>query len=280
MSSKSNAGKYALLATLLILALAALACSLPGTSPEPTQAPQAPQATSAPGGETQPTAKPAEATRAPAEATAAPKPTAKPTESGPEAVPTIEGLDKLDSYRQTILVRMEADGQQTGEISMVEEWVREPPAKHLTMNMGELVIETITIGAKNWVKFGDTWMETETGSDDMSSSLSDFNYNEGDLIYVGSESVNGVNCKHYSFDQTQEIDTDTGKTKAHVTGEVWIADESGLPTITVRMRATIDGAIFTLPGMATPTAPENSKTYMELDVTDINQPIEINPPEM
>lgn len=278
MSSTSNAGKLALLAALLILALAALACSLPGTNPEPTQAPQA---TSVPGGETQPTAKPAEATAVPGQATAAPKPTARPTEAGgPEPLPTIVGLDKLDSYRQTILIRMEADGEQTSEISMVEEWVREPPAKHLTMNMGDLVIETITIGDKNWVKFGDSWMETEAGSDDMSSSLSDFDYDEGDLTYLGSESVNGVNCKHYSFDQTQEIDTDTGKTVAHVVGEVWIADESGLPTITVRMRATIDGAIFTMPGAATPTAPENSKTYMELDVTDINQPIEINPPEM
>ena len=277
-SSKSNAGKYAALAILLILALAALACSLPGTSTEPTQAPQA---TTAPGGETQPTAVPAEAkTATPAQATTAPKPTAKPTESGPEAMPTIEGLDKLDSYRQTILIRSEDDGTVTGEITMVEEWVREPPAKHLVLNMGELAIETITIGDKNWVKFGDTWMESETGSDDMSSSLSDFDYNEGDLTYVGSESVNGVNCKHYSFDQTTEVDGENGKTEAHVVGDVWIADESGMPTITVRMRATIDGAVFTMPGAATPTAPEKTKTYMELDVTEINQPIENNPPEM
>jgi hypothetical protein len=265
MSSKSNAGKYAVLAALLVLALAALACSLPGTSPEATQAPQATTA----GGQ-------AQATAVPAEATAATKPTAKPTESVPEAMPTIVGLDKLDSYRQSIAIRTEEDGKQVSVVNMVEEWVREPPAKHLTMNLGELAIETITIGDKNWVKFGDTWTESATASDDMSSSLSDFNYNEGDLSYVGSESVNGVNCKHYTFDQSTDVD---GK-MTHVTGDVWIADESGIPTITVRMRATIDGAIFTMPGAATPTAPEKTKTYMELDVTDINQPIEINPPEM
>jgi len=268
-SSKSNAGKYVVLAALAVLALAALACSLPGTSPEATQAPQA---TTASGGEPQATAVPVEDnTPAPAEATAAPKP----TESVPEAMPTIVGLDKLDSYRQSIAVRTEEDGTQTSEITMVEEWVREPPAKHVAINFGGFAIETITIGDKNWVKFGDAWTVSATGSDDMSGSLSNFNYDEGDLTYVGSESVNGVNCKHYAFDQTTDVE---GKA-THIAGDVWIADESSLPTISVRMRATIDGAIFTMPGAATPTAPEKTKTYMELDVTDINQPIEINPPE-
>ena len=75
---------------------------------------------------------------------------------------------------------------------------------------------------------------------------------------VGTETVNGVRCKHYV------ADTEVRTARFHI--EVWIADQSGMSPVLVR-------------GLRDVTSDILPATHTEVNVTDINEPITIEPPE-
>jgi hypothetical protein len=201
-----------------------------------------------------------------------------------------EDLDALDSYRLEMTWRVESeDGSESYEMIFVEEWTRDPPARHLMMSGSETGAETtpfteiITIEDTTWVRMGDTWMEMPAPEGAwMSDAWEGFFADVDDWNYEGSETVNGVNCRHYisGGETTFTVpDPETGGTATiDAEAEIWVADESGLPSVVVRQRARIEGGFIPLPTAGVP-ADGGGTVYLESDLTSINEPISIQPPE-
>ena len=101
---------------------------------------------------------------------------------------------------------------------------------------------------------------------------------------MGKETVNGVQCRHYkSTDKTTvafAAPDEGGTVKVSVRGESWVADETGLPTVTIRERVEVEGGFFpfAIPGATGEPQTDTGTFYLEYDVTDINTPIAIYPP--
>lgn len=209
-----------------------------------------------------------------------PTPPSPPDSEG--GAPEISDLDALDSYRVRQTIRVESqDGSEVQEMSILEEWVREPPAQHVVIS-GSAMPETeiIHIGDKAWIKSGDTWVEMPSEQAPDFTSGMDITPDVGGITaLVGDETVNGVNCKHYTVDEDNfaVADPSEGSFTAHIRGDVWIADQPGLPSIVVRELVQIEGSFIPVPGASSPA--EGGTTYFEKDVTDINAPIVIEPPE-
>ena len=94
------------------------------------------------------------------------------------------------------------------------------------------------------------------------------------MLLDGEETVNGVHCKRYAVDTDLDYTLDIPgggemHTTGHATGQIWIADQSGIPPIIVR--AWMDEAVV-IDG-------EASHPYWEHNITDINGPITIERPE-
>jgi hypothetical protein len=277
-----------LLVILITLALVTLACGpcgifsdLTGGGEGPPQATQPPTES----GDEQPTSPPESGGE---------QPTSPPESS--DGAPEIADLNTVNSYRLTMTWRGESeDGSQSYEMIMTEAWVKEPPARHFTMSSAAsgteegpgMAMEMIRIGDSSWMKMGDTWMQMDAPDDsimgdDLTSAWEGMLGEEDveQLTPAGEETVNGIHCKHYTTGGDTSVvvpDQEGGTVSMNVEGEVWIADQPGLPSIAVRWRSRMEGGFFPMPlGGA---SGEASVVYMEYDVTDINMPIIIEPPE-
>jgi hypothetical protein len=267
--------KRAILIVVGMLLLATLACGLPGGVGGDEEG------TGGNGGEQPPSGESGE------------QPT--PSESGVQPPSGESGefetaeLDQLSSYRLEMTWRVESeDGSEISEMSIVEEWTSDPPARHIVMSGSEdgatgiPFAEMITVEGTSWVLAGDTWMEMP-GADEMiaSDTWEDFFTDVEEWEYEGQETVNGVNCKHYtSSDETTFTvpDPESGGTASiSAEAEIWVADQSDLPPVAVRQWARIEGGFLPFPTTGAPA--EGGSVYMEYDLTDINGAITIQPPE-
>lgn len=179
--------------------------------------------------------------------------------------------DDLKSYRmQMIFSQVEGPTgpvDSTTDMAIVNDPA--PKATHIitTTEGTEYVSEMITIGDTMWVKVEDNWMEypnqqtepVEEQSYDATDYIDNF-----DIDFINEETVNGMHCKHYNISGTFTVNDTTQK----IDGEIWVADQSGLPKIAVKQIATwestVDGELTTM--------------EMEFNITDINEDIEISPP--
>ena len=292
-----------LLAIVAILTLVTLACSLTGGGAG-EEAPESAQPPAASGGE-----QPAPVDESSGEQPASPdesggeQPAPADESGGEQPAPSDEsegasevaGLDTLDSYRLYVKWSGESeDGSQSYEMTLREEWVKEPPARHLVMSMSDgssepaPFLESLTVGDTTWIKMGETWLQT-SAPDEFALGEGMTDVWEGimtgeaeDLILEGEETVNGVYCRHYTTSGETSFTVpdpqEGGTVTVNVQGEAWIADQPGLPSIVVRERAQIEGGF--LPVFAgAGTAGEAAMMYWEYDVTDINTTIIIEPPE-
>ena len=262
---------------LLVLALLTMACNLSGLTggggekPVATTAPsgEKPVATTAPSGE-----KPV-ATQAPTG-----------EEPGEEKLTytPVEELDWLNSYRTRILIKWETldEPKEESSMEMVSEFVKEPLARRFIMSgTGTSESDTgsiayIQIGDQVWMKMGE-----EAGWMQVSSSEEEFAFGEGfadqDLLeglegarrVLPDEEMNGVLCRHYTFDETMLGAALWGElTKAN--GEVWISAADGF---TVKYTLNAEGQDVV--GM---TEDRPGRVTMEYEVYDINADIVIEPP--
>jgi formylglycine-generating enzyme required for sulfatase activity len=207
----------------------------------------------------------------------------------------IADLDTLDSYR--LLMKWQAQNEDSSEgFSMIiqEEWVREPPARHLTMSGAELggeepvpMFEMIGIGDSTWMKARDTWVQMEADqAEGMTDAWPGLMTDVQGWTSTGTETVNGVRCKRYTADEKTQVSfaipEEGGTVQLQVEGDTWVADEPGLPPVTIRQRVQIEGGFFPLaalvPGAGAPSSEDSAVMNMEYDVTDINASITINPP--
>ena len=191
----------------------------------------------------------------------------------------IEAVEGLDSYRTRFSVGWvpeEGDGE---NITLEEAHTREPRAQRLVMGgmiEGESV-EIVQIEDQSWMCSGGSCTQMQADPEDLASSFNDealFDPDEmvsdADMKFVGRETVNGVQTRHYELDMK-------GMEAAYMAqgdvfdpkGEVWVADEPDLPRLTVRLAMSWTEERDGVTG-------ESTFTY---EAYDINEPFTIEPPE-
>jgi hypothetical protein len=194
-----------------------------------------------------------------------------------------DGLEELDSYRASVSWSMETDDGTAESFTMEQAAVRDPKARHFSMTSEDGSFEMIQIEDQVWMGFGDDWMQTSAGDDDM-GGFGDFlttsddwvsDLEEGKYTYMGRETVSGFRTRHYRADNPGNWatlfggDADSPDEVETAVADIWIADEAGLPAFIVRftlvMTGTFDG--------------ERGSVTMQQEVTEVNQPITIEPPE-
>ena len=175
---------------------------------------------------------------------------------------------------------------------MKYEWVRDQKAEHAWMEdaNGKVTEVYIKIGDKYWIWMGMAgmgWVEqppqttpaTSTLPSDLVSQIKqiqqDVENSKVRFDKKGTETVNNVRCIRYEFEYSLTTDMPnlatggTRKADTHSSGEMWIADQSGLPAVMIKSKSTTE---ITMAG---------EKTVMdsEQNLTDIGADITINPPE-
>jgi formylglycine-generating enzyme required for sulfatase activity len=176
----------------------------------------------------------------------------------------VSDLEEVNSYRLTMTSSAGAADTDMSSVVITEEWVREPGARRLTVSYGTGApeVEYIIIGSSAWVRVGQEWITIpESEVESYEDNLSAFLRPEPDMVFAGEETVNGIRCKHY----VRDIDLST-QTLHH---EIWVADQADLPSVVVRVvyRSEVKSGEMSM------------LTLGEIDVTDINAPITIEPPQ-
>jgi len=234
-----------------------------------------------------------------ATATAAATATAKrtPTPTG-EAFGSLSGLD---SYRYSMTMDLkglgsalaESFGGLTGEESgtMPETIHMEitgafvaPDKAEANMSIGGLSdeISMTVIGDQEWMKWGDMVMGPNTFEGDLSDmSLAEamwgsFEEGAGDLTCSSEkkETVNGVpsircGIDQASFEQLASLFGDTQTTGGNIDElslDLWLAEDGGWP---VRLQAHVAG---------TDESGQDMDAELQMDITDVNKEIDIEPP--
>ena len=236
------------------------------------------------GQQAKPTAEPTKMpTEAPTQAaTQAPKPTIAATEESAD-LSEVAGIEGLDSYRMTSMIawkQVKKDGTtEEGVLNMLEEFDRATRARRYkisgsapsddgTSESGD--VEMIQIGTSSYMRSGDEWVSAQvdpSAVDVQASMLPDANdLPTGEGTYVGSETVNGVSAKHYRYEESEFSGVAFGDVD-HAELDLWVSEEY---KVVVKAETSWEGE--------DDEGTQWSGT-MKIDVTDINQPIVIEPPE-
>lgn len=169
---------------------------------------------------------------------------------------TVAPLDSLDSYQATLTTTVTSNDMAVSTV-VSEEWTADPPARRIWSDLGGMEIEYVITEEGAWVKMAGRWVSTEaTEADDLRGDLLDYTEPTDDMTFVGNESVEGVNTRFYT-----RTDSMGGQT---MVTEVWVADEPTLPPVVVKVRHTLQL--------------QSILTVTEVLVTNINQPLAIEPP--
>jgi len=257
--------------------------------------------------EAKPTAKPAEPTATPIPPSPTPVAEAKPSMlvANPE--------DTLDSYRMSVTMELleGSEAMEGAEVPgfgdvfammfddwvMEIEWVREPAARHTVNTHSGMIpdMESIEIDDTIWLKMGDDWMQIPSGpSGEESAAQQEFQLDFEDMLrglesgmtLAGTETVDNIRCQKYTIDthyamafpipeDTPEEAQQSMPTEMafHVQGELWVADQRGLPPVIIRSQTTQELAFEIASQTTTLVYREDRRLY------DINKPITIEPPE-
>ncbi len=268
MNRRLNRFPLAFLAVALLIVVS-LACSPTGVLPGG-------------GSQDQPTVQATSSGGQQSSATQQPAPTTKP--SGGQA--PFDKLDDLDTYRMTMTWwSKDQNPAQDKGIVTITEWVKSAKARHVVM--GETV-EVITIGDKTWTKVAGKWVEQQkppaqnTGaglSDDMLRQMQE----KFDFKQVGRDTVIGIPCMRYSYSGQVTLPIQQTNVKGEATlkgqGEVCIADKAGVLRVPLRDKMDAEMTIKPTGESQLPPGGMNVAMHMETQVTDINTPITIKPPE-
>ena len=188
------------------------------------------------------------------------------------------GLDRLDSYRGHMRMVFESgEGSGEGEqwtIEMDIEYVRDPFAQRFVIQgggiagVGEGGLESVQIGDQQYAVFGDQCVSTSAGEGDaMDMEIFELDDVMGGLENARrvrpDETINGIRCRHYVFDETAI----TWTALAHAEGEAWIAVDGDY---VVKYTMVADGK--------DPASQQEGHMEWEYELRDVNVPITIEPP--
>ena len=118
----------------------------------------------------------------------------------------------------------------------------------------ETRLEIIIIGDTGWTRIdGGVWTKVEDANkiEDISEPPLPGLPNLEIMTLQGTETVNGIKCKHYT------------RSGGSIEEDIWVADQAGLPPILIRKREK-----------------QQAPPIEDLvDVTDVNKSISITPPQ-
>ncbi len=206
-----------------------------------------------------------------------------PLEAPPEGLlsRSTGALATLKSYRYTTRVKYEGtDGDEidAGSIEIIGEYAS-PDREHVTWT--DLVtgegFEIIRIGDTAWMHEDEEWMEVPQMAVEsimqvvfLFAPVYAWEGMAGELEtgsnFVGKEVVNGVSTLHYSSDYGGWEARFQGDLH-EASGEIWIAEE-GFPVRTIFTASSID------------EDGNQGSVEWRMDLTNVNQPISIEPPAM
>jgi hypothetical protein len=176
------------------------------------------------------------------------------------------------------------------------EWVKEPLAIHQVISIlgpgssgvsAKMQMEIIQIGNTIWTKIGGEWIKAEYSQiPTQKANWEGIERSFRDLHPVGEEKANGIKCIHYTVDEDLlKVTGSSGQNvTTHAKGDLWIANQSDLPPVAIRMRIEMStsGMFSLMPTstfVPTPRVLEQQLVYqVEYDIIDINIPIVIEPP--
>jgi hypothetical protein len=202
-------------------------------------------------------------------------------------------LEGFNSYRTETTVRWEGtdNGEPaSGALTIKYASVREPPAMQMEMSGNDFGaghgdemsnVSFIQVGDTAWFyeSESDSWMQVPSGDFGFEEGffftpedfLSEFEPNSGKRSPFPQD-VNGVSCYKYSFDEKDfaEMDPSEGEV-TYAKGEAFVAVDGGYVvklTMEMEMQSADDQAeVF-----------DNGTMWLDYNLTDVNQPITIEPP--
>lgn len=269
---------------IIIFLLASQACNLPflgdiggsATTPGATQSVPTGKATLAP-------------TSARATPTA-PKPTITPTKAlNAVPLPLRQGLASLDSFKLQIDVVVTGptslDVSTTSSLFVFDNKTNNSHTRLVSTSSSAddpevetNIMDTYTVGKQSCQLSSSDPAKTPTGEitendplqDDVTgalSSLFDFTVYTENPVFVGQETVNGIPTNHFSFKVTK-LGKESGVVVNKNSGDYWIArDGQYLVKYIVVMELTRDKQ-----------GTEIFRTEMSIDLTSVNQPVQITMP--
>lgn len=240
-----------------------------------------------------------EAVAAQPEPTKPPEAVAEPTEEptdAPEAteapsadtvdLSSVADFETLDSYRLNVTISWKKTPKEgaveEGTMEMLEEFDRASSSRRFKMSgmwpgdvglaaeSGEM--EMIQIGNASYIGSDGEWMSMQSSEDEAQDQIgwsfdpSDFASGEG--TYVGTENVNGVSAKRYHYEERGGGSLGLGFGAIdEADSDVWVSVEHN---VVVKVATTWQG---------TDTDGTEYAGSLDLNVTDINQPVVIEAPE-
>lgn len=282
----------------LLLVVGTACGSGPEEAPAPAPALESP-ATSTPAPATPipepstPTALPTDTPAAEASEPAA----AEPSDEGSELLgdEAIAAPDSLESYRSIMRFSYEGVDQDgnpdSSSIEIETEYVRDSQARRMIMSgMGLAMpgdqdrVAMVEIGDTMYFQVEGEWLtisgEETPFTDTEDAALLDsgflFSDLEGAKRVRPDESINGVDSRHYTFDEEvlSPLLGLTGEDRISAQGEVWIAKDGGYVTRYVMDVEVVEGS----GGLLAPTLSQGT-LHMELELQDVNSAdIVIEPP--
>jgi hypothetical protein len=197
------------------------------------------------------------------------------------------GLDKLKSYKMRWLAEWKSTDSSSTESDgwdWVEEYSSDPAALHWNWNITNSTDKTKNTQMEAWQVGNTMYMQTveadgtkqciSMASDDQSNQLSKGLFNPSmlgsvsDAKYVGTDTVNGVKAKHYTYDEKSANLFGAAK----VSGEIWVAVDGGF---VVKEAVNWSGAA----GLFGANSKSKGDGKWTWELSNVNQPITINPPE-
>jgi len=194
-------------------------------------------------------------------------------------------LSPLSSYRARYAFRWQGTGsgpQKTTSWDVLEESVREPPARHVlwseevtdgSSTVSEM--EYIQLGNDSYTRVGTEWtpmtgsgMDIFGGNAFLSQPLSIVSGTTARLVQRGV-TINSVTADRYAFDGTTLGAPQLG-TVTRANGDVWVSAELG---VIVKCEARYEGSNLGIGGAG------EGILDMAFDLTDINKPLDIRSPD-
>jgi len=263
-------GLFLLLTLLLSLTLGCGVCGLSGIGgskePPPAEAPsgdeEAAQPTEAPSGE---------------DASEPPGDEGEAEEEEEISLSSVSsGLQSLDSYRSHFKMTFEGTTEGEAESWVYEmdvETVRDPLAQRVVIQGGYAGegFESVQIGDKRYVVLGEGQCISSSADEGDAVDMEVFEPDdafgglEGARRVRPDEQVNGIPCRHYTFDETSIA----WGGFTHVEGEMWVAKD-GEYVVKYIMQADGKNPI---------TQDEEGHVGWEYEVRDVNIPITIEAPD-
>ncbi|MEJ2747719.1 MAG: hypothetical protein P8183_07385 [Anaerolineae bacterium] len=284
---------------ILLLSLPALACGVfGGNEAEPTAVPEAapaqveePAPTAAAEPTAAPTAVPETAEEPTAEAPATAEESATEAPALPESALSLNAIEELpfNSYRVTMAMEVtgtDADGADVDQgINADMAFSKEPPATDISISffglqdeMGDGTIEMTQVEGVSYMVVPEMGCVTTSSEDILADNpfASMLNPDEflndlGDIKYEGEETINDIRSLHYSFDKFALTGTDAADIKS-AEGHVYIAKDGNF---LVRMVVDAQGQVDMFDGGLT----DDGVMHLEINLTDVDQPIDVSIPE-